>query len=138
MTRAFALWRRLDTPGHDACTLDDTADGWQLEGTAVFLHEGTPARLTYTVVCDAAWRTSHGHLHGWLGGQSVDVTVVRTTAGVWTLNGKVVPGLESYVDLDLGFTPATNLQQLRRVALADGESADVTVAWLDAPFGTLT
>jgi uncharacterized protein len=137
MMRAFALWRRLDTPGHDACSLEATADGWQLEGTAVFLHEGTPARLAYLVACDAAWRTRHGQVRGWLGRQSVDLTVVRTIDGVWTLNDEVVPGLERYVDLDLGFTPATNLQQLRRVALADGESADVPVAWLDAPAGPL-
>lgn len=57
---------------------------------------------------------------------------------MWTLNGAAVPGLESYVDLDLGFTPATNLPQLRRVALADGQGADVPVAWLDVSAGTLT
>jgi hypothetical protein len=53
------------------------------------------------------------------------------------VNGAAVPGLEAYVDLDLGFTPATNLTQLRRVALAPGESAEVPVAWIDAPDGVL-
>jgi hypothetical protein len=138
MTRAFALWRRLDTAGHDACRLEELADGWQVEGTAVFLHEGAPARLAYQVVCDRAWVTRHGRVHGWLAEQLVDFTVGRTSGGVWTLNGEVVPGLERYVDLDLGFTPATNLLQLRRVALADGESADVPVAWIDAPPAGLT
>ncbi len=38
---------------------------------------------------------------------------------------------------DLGFTPSTNLLQLRRLALAEGEAADVRVAWLDAAAGTL-
>ena len=36
-------------------------------------------------------------------------------------NGEVVPGLESSVDLDLGFTPATNALQIRRLALAVGQ-----------------
>jgi hypothetical protein len=138
MTRVFALWRRVDTPGHDACRLEELADGWQLEGTAVFLHEGAPTRLAYQVVCDPTWATRRGRVQGWLGERPVDFTVVRTSGGVWTLNGDVVPGLERYVDLDLGFTPATNLLQLRRVALADGESADVPVAWIDAPPRTLT
>jgi hypothetical protein len=138
MMRASALWRRLDTPGHDACMLEELVDGWQLEGTAVFLHEGASARLTYRVVCDNGWATRQGRVHGWVGAQSVDFTAVRTSGGLWTLNGEVVPGLERYVDLDLGFTPATNLLQLRRVALADGESADVPVAWIDAPPATLT
>jgi len=39
--------------------------------------------------------------------------------------------------LDLGFTPATNLSQLRRIALAEGQAADVPVAWLDVATGSL-
>jgi hypothetical protein len=45
--------------------------------------------------------------------------------------------LDGCVDLDLGFTPATNLFQLRRVALQVGQAADVPVAWLDGFVGTL-
>ena len=89
------------------------------------------------MTCDLAWCTQRGRVRGWLGMQSVEFTVVRTAQGVWTLNGAVVPGLERYVDLDLGFTPATNLSQLRRVALAEGQAADVPVAWLDVSAGTL-
>src|SRR5688500_13030093 len=128
--RAYAFWRRLDTPGHDACRLEQLPAGWQLEGTAVFLHERAPSRLTYRIVCDTAWVTRHGHVHGWLGDRTVDWTVLRTRQGGWTLNGNAVRGLETFVDLDLSFTPATNLQQLRRVKLADGESADLPVTWL--------
>jgi hypothetical protein len=131
MTTSSALWRRLDTPGHDACRLLKSVAGWQLEGTAVFRHEGAPARLSYRLACDPGWRTQRGEIHGWFGEQQVELTVVRSEQGVWTLNGSPVPGLESYVDLDLGFTPATNLPQLRRSALAEGQAADVPVAWLD-------
>ena len=42
------------------------------------------------------------------------------------------------LDLDLGFTPATNMVQLRRVALAIGEDAAFVVAWLDAGEDELT
>jgi uncharacterized protein len=137
MTAILMLWRRLDTPGHEACRLEESDAGWQLEGTAVFLHDGVPAQLTYQVACDPAWCTQEGQVRGWLGGQSVEFTLVRTATGVWSLNGAVVPGLERLADLDLGFTPATNLPQLRRVALAQGQAVDVPVAWLDVVAGTL-
>jgi uncharacterized protein len=48
-----------------------------------------------------------------------------------------MPDLGECVDLDFGFTPATNLSQLRRIALPIGKAAEVPVAWLDAPFGSL-
>lgn len=137
MAVAAILWRRLDTPGHDACYLDRNDIGWTLDGTAVFLQDGVPAQLAYHVDCDLEWHTRQGHVHGSLGVRTVDFAVVRTTAGAWTLNGAVLPGLESCVDLDLGFTPATNLLPVRRLALAEGQAAVAPAAWLDVLDGTL-
>ncbi len=131
------LWRRLDAPGHDACRLERSGSGWRLRGTAVFRHDDAPARLDYRVACDQAWRTLAGEVAGWLGERPVEIAVARTAGGVWTLDGAAVPGLECCVDLDLGFTPPTNLVPLRRLDLAVGEAAEAPAAWLDAADGTL-
>jgi len=138
MAKESILWRRLDTPGHDACGLQGNEAGWRLDGTAVFHDSGAPAVLDYWLACDLAWRTQRGGVRGWLGERSVELVIERTAEGVWTLNDAVVPDLERCVDLDFGFTPATNLPQLRRAALAVGQSADVPAAWLDVSAGTLT
>jgi uncharacterized protein len=135
---ALVLWHRLDTPGHDACRLVARDGGWQLEGTAVFHHEEVPARLSYLVACDSAWLTRSGQVRGWLGQRELELQIVRTVGGAWTLNGVVVPGLERCVDLDLGFTPATNLLPIRRLALAAGEAAEAPAAWLEVETGTLS
>ena len=132
---AAALWRRLDGPGHDACRLERLADGWRLRGTTAFREEGDLHALAYAVECDADWRAWRGSVRGWRGTREVDLVVERTARGAWTLGGAEVPGLEACVDLDFGITPATNLQQLRRMSLAVGESADITVAWLDGTRG---
>jgi hypothetical protein len=137
MTTESILWRRLDAPGHDACRLVRTDEGWQLDGAVAFRHDGDAARLAYRVACDGAWRTRHGTVHGWVGHRPVDVPLRRTAGGVWTLDGRVVPEVGGCVDLDLGFTPATNLFQLRRLALEVGQAADAPVAWWDLQVGTL-
>jgi hypothetical protein len=131
------LWRRLDAPGHDACGLFKTGDGWRVEGAAVFLEREVPVRLVYQVNCDSTWRTTDGRVAGHLGSQAVEFQVRRRVEGVWSSNGRPVPGLDGCVDLDLGFTPATNLLQIRRVNLRVGDAADVPVAWLDVWAGTL-
>jgi hypothetical protein len=135
MVTASTLWRRLDAPGHDACRLRQIEHGWELAGTAVFLHGGEAAQLTYEVLCDAGWVTQHGFVEGWIGSRPVLFRIARTPDGKWILNNTFVPGLEACLDLDLAFTPATNLLQLRRVALTVGQSADVSVAWLDPSTG---
>jgi uncharacterized protein len=68
----------------------------------------------------------------------VELDIVRAEDGGWTLNGAPVPGLEALVDLDLGFTPATNVLPLRRLALPVGGAADAPAAWLDVAAGTLS
>ncbi len=132
-----ACWRRLDTPGHDACRLRRTEEGWLLEGTAVFRHEGGAAVLRYSVACDRDWMSRSGEVRGWIGTQDFHFRMNRTEAGLWTLDGAVCNGLENCSDLDFGFTPATNILQLRRLGLAVGESAEAPTAWLDVPEGVL-
>jgi uncharacterized protein len=135
---ASALWRRLDTPGHDTCCLQQGGIGWSLLGTAVFRHESGPASVAYAVHCDPHWETLSGHIHGVVGGRHVDYRISRSTL-TWTVNGHAVPGLEHLVDLDLGFTPATNFAQLKRVAAAleQGERVEFPVAWFDLGEDTL-
>jgi len=134
---SVALWRRLDTPGHDSVCLESIDDGWRLRGSAVFRHDRAPVRLDYTVECDPNWKTRRGAVQGWVGAEPVSLRVARSPAGVWLLNDASVHGLDGCVDLDFGFSPATNALQLRRIGLAVGVAADVPVAWLDVPGGSL-
>ena len=131
------IWRRLDQPGHEAARLVHHAPFWQLGGTAVFVEARRTCRLEYQVVCDAGWRTLHGRVTGWLGSQPIKVEVYTDSARRWTLNGREAPEVAGCVDLDLAFTPSTNTIPLRRLALNEGERAEVRSAWLKFPDLTL-
>jgi hypothetical protein len=58
--------------------------------------------------------------------------------GRWTMNGAPVPAVDGCLDLDLGFTPATNLLAINRLALSVGQAALAPAAWLDVDAATLT
>ena len=135
--RQTAFWRRLDVPGYDACRLSQLPGGWRLDGATVFRHEQGPARINYVVECDANWRSRIGEIRGVIGDQDWDLRIERSPVGQWTLNGETVKDVDGCLDLDLGFTPSTNLLQLRRVRLEVGAQADVPVAWIDLPGATL-
>lgn len=49
-----------------------------------------------------------------------------------------IEGLGPLLDLDLGFTPATNLLQLKRVRLQIGQRLAIPAAWFDVDATTLT
>jgi hypothetical protein len=136
MTLSSMLWRRVDTPGHDACRLERGDSGFRLRGTTIFRHENGPARLSYSVECDARWHTLSGSVEGFLGDRSLEHAFVRE-GGIWVLDGNPVSGLNHLFDLDFSFTPATNIQQLRRVKIAQGEAVHLPVAWFDVESGAL-
>ena len=131
-----AIWRRLDPPGHEAARLVHHAPFWQLGGTAVFLLD-RPCRLEFQLVCDAAWRTLHGRVSGWYGAEPVKVELYTDTARRWTINGHPAPSVAGCADLDLSFSPATNTIPIRRLALNQGERAEVRSARLSFPDLTL-
>ena len=134
---SVARWRRLDVPGTDECRLARDGGQWLLRGRAMFEEPRGAARLEYRVRCDARWQTIRGDVQGDVGGAPLQLTIARSDAGEWTVNGRPAPDLAGLVDLDLGFTPATNLFPMKRLALAVGESADAEAAWLDDVTWTL-
>ncbi|MFJ6025000.1 putative glycolipid-binding domain-containing protein [Brevundimonas sp. NPDC092305] len=128
MTVAF--WRTLYSPGHDVARLDRVDDGWRLSGTALWIQDGRPARLDYAVALTSGWITRAGRITGFIGEDPVDRRITLTD-GRWALDGVEQPELDRLIHLDFGFTPATNLQQLKHADLAIGEAADIHAAWID-------
>jgi hypothetical protein len=133
----FAAWRLLDRPGCDAALLQRSERGWLLRGAAAFDYDGGSVAVAYQVEVDARWETTRGILSGFLGDKTIEHEIWRDDAG-WRLNGVRVAGLEHLVDLDYGFTPATNALQLSRIALKPGQRADVPVVWFDLDSASLT
>lgn len=116
---ATAYWTRLDTDGRDACRLIETRGGWRLIGCATFVHEGMTCILPYRVDCDAGWRTLSARVDGSVGLDRLAFEIVRS-GDDWLFDGEVQPEAAGCVDLDLGFTPATNLLPMRRLAPDSG------------------
>ena len=133
----FAVWTRLDRPGRDAALLEAHAGGWLLRGAAAFDHELGSAVVAYEVQVNARYETTRGALSGFLGAATIRREILRDDGG-WRLDGARVDGLEGLVDLDYGFTPATNVLQLMRMALPSGRKAELPVAWFDLDSAALT
>jgi hypothetical protein len=126
------LWRSIRWAGHEAARVAPSGAGWRLEGVAAFAQEGEPVQLRYVVDCDAGWVTRHAEVEGWVGAHRVDVAI-EASEGRWKLNGAECPGVAGCIDVDLNFSPSTNLLPIRRLALTVGQSANVRAAWLRFP-----
>jgi uncharacterized protein len=132
-TESRMRWRRLDVPGREEARVERTDTGWRLTGELEVEEAGIAARLRYAIDCDQEWHTRSAAIEGEAGGGPIRFLLAADSAGHWTCNGTPVPELAGALDVDLGFTPATNTLPIRRLALAVGESARVRSAWLRFP-----
>ena len=130
---AVFLWRKVDLTGHDSCRLFKLANGWRLSGAAMFLDNGKPCHLQYDVATDRAWKTRSAKVSGYIGRKAVDIRIASAGAARWQFNGILRKSVTSCIDVDLGFTPATNLIALRRLALKIGQRAEAPAAYLQFP-----
>lgn len=130
---AAILWKRLDVEGHDACRLLRLGHGWQLNGHAIFEHEGRPCSLRYMAECDDAWQARLANVEGWLDAAELKFEIRKTGDAKWSLNGVEQPQAEGCIDVDLGFTPATNLIAIRRFNLGIGQKTPAPAAYLSFP-----
>jgi hypothetical protein len=129
-TIAKVHWRALDREGEDNCRLARVGHGWLLIGHARF-HDGEGyAALDYVVRCDDEWHTLSADVAGTHGRRELSLTMERQ-GGAWTLNGQDQPDVQGALDLDLSFTPATNLMPIRR--LYGGLEVQCRAAWLTYP-----
>jgi hypothetical protein len=127
------LWRRTDKPGHEFARIYPAGSSWRLEGTAVFSNEANPCRLDYSIVCDSEWRTQSALVEGWVGSERKRFEITAGPERNWELNGIEIGAVGGCSDIDLGFSPSTNLLPIRRLQLWIGQSAEVTAAWLRFP-----
>jgi uncharacterized protein len=127
------LWRRIDQFGHESARLVSGDSEHVLSGAAVFIHEGRACRLDYRIACDLSWQTRSADVTGWVGDQATETKITVDARGRWILNGAEVPALDGCLDIDLNFSPSTNLLPIRRLNPQVGSRVMVQAAWLRFP-----
>lgn len=120
-------------PGHEYCSVYQEAERWFVSGTAVFNNNGEPCRLEYLIECNNDWETSAARVSGWVGEKVIDIELGVEFDRRWLLNGVEQPVVHGCTDVDLNFSPSTNLLPIRRLNLAVGQHALVNAAWLRFP-----
>jgi hypothetical protein len=131
------LWRRLDLPGHEVAEITQHRNRWNLAGIALFAYRRQPCRLDYEIECDMSWGTRDVTVRGQIGEAPVSLVLSRGPDDSWLANDVPQPAVQGCIDVDLGFSPSTNLLPIRRLKLDIGASATVRAAWVRFPDLTL-
>jgi uncharacterized protein len=68
-----------------------------------------------------------------IGTKRVAVKIKADSKGQWLYNGERVSSVQGCIDVDLGFSPSTNLLPINRLKLLPGQAQEVTAAWVAFP-----
>ncbi|MEM8976605.1 MAG: putative glycolipid-binding domain-containing protein [Pseudomonadota bacterium] len=125
------MWRRIDVPGMEACSIKKGSAGSVISGMAIYASENAPVRIGYSVTCTSDWECSAATVDRWIGEEKLKISLRRLEDGRWSANDQVIDGVDALLDIDLGFTPATNTNAIKRLNLGVGGSSEFTAVWLD-------
>ncbi len=126
------MWSRLDTPSMEHLALIMRHDEAVADGIVLGVENDAAFRLRYKLRCDSRWRVRRVEVNFVDGGRGLSLTA--NGEGRWfDESGAAVPALDDCVDVDITATPLTNTLPIRRLALRQGESADIKVAYVTIP-----
>jgi hypothetical protein len=126
------VWKSIPWPGHEWARLSEN----RLEGAAVLMDDGRPCRLDYVIVLNEDGSTRSTNVDGWIGEREVHIQIEAANRQ-WRMNGDVQRQVQGCTDVDLNFSPSTNVLPIRRLQLDLGIGQDVRAAWLRFPSMTL-
>lgn len=123
-------WTSEVLDSREEFTLASTDTGYRLTGAVRIVWDETPVEITYRVDCAPDWTTRAAMVEI----PALDMELLlRVDAASWIVDGEPRPDLEGCVDVDLGWTPATNTLPIRRLDAAADEPQTIRAAWLRWP-----
>jgi hypothetical protein len=124
------MWSAWEGPGLGHLRLAVRDSGVVADGVVLGVAEGRPFRVAYEVRCDANWRVRAARVGA--PGEPPKVELLSDGEGNWTgSDGRTVTYLQGCEYVDISETPFTNTLPIRRLGLAPGDSAEISVAYVD-------
>lgn len=127
------LWANRDSENFDCCSLLQTERGFLLRGVALLSADNLPMRVSYSVDCTDRWETQMVEVRAWKGDHEALISLQVDEDHRWWQDGNEQVDFRGLVDVDLGFTPATNTLPIRRMKLEKGGSDLTTTVWVQFP-----
>jgi uncharacterized protein len=134
---ADLIWYSAELQSSEHFVSEVGDEGQRLRGIVVLPIDGRPGHLSYQIAADAAWRTRQVDILIGRPEGETHIGIAVSGSAQWVKDGEPMPELSGCLDIDLGWTPATNTFQIRRLGLGVGDRQTLDVAWMRFPELTL-
>lgn len=126
------LWKRLDTHGLEECMAHKIDHHQILYGKSMFFEDEKICNLNYRVLCDMNWRSAGASVKGYIDEKEISVEIIKN-GETWLVNNQEQQTLKNCSEIDLGFTPSTNLMPIKQMMERNLTELEIETAWLKFP-----
>ena len=127
------LWKSQRLHSAEHCTVSKHGKGHRLAGIVVLPIDSRPGHISYVIDVDDAWRSQSAELSVVAGETRRRMRLALASPGRWKIDGSSQGRFDGCIDIDLGFSPATNTLPIRRLRLDVGGIAQLTAVWVRFP-----
>jgi hypothetical protein len=127
------LWRWLQGSGLERFEFLRIGDEWLFRGTILTLSHDAAAEARYEITCDRSFHTRAANIsvRDAVGERKLQISAED---GRWFENGVENQTVAGAIDIDLGWSPATNTLPIKRLKLEIGQaSGEFIAAWVRFP-----
>lgn len=130
-------WKPIAGVGLEHLELTQTKNGIQANSVVIGSKNQYDYRIHYSIEVDNQNKVRRV-LISLLGYEEKTVSLTADGKGNWfDKDGKILSDLKNCYEIDISATPFTNTLAIRRLNLAKGESADLSVVYISVPDFTI-
>jgi hypothetical protein len=133
------MWQRVNGTGLERLQLTTTADGFTAVGMLMGIEADKPFVASYSIRGAASWIIKKAVIMVW-DDPARNLILHSGNRGEWGIRGTQVSAasdlagsLDECFDIDIYPSPFTNTLPIRRLQLSPGDSAEITVAFIELP-----
>lgn len=130
-------WRRFDERGEERSVFICDAGTCVVEGIGAVAINGSGLIFEYRIEHDVGWSPVRATIVSRLGPDEFRLALEHRADGTWTVDGLHVAEYDGCTDIDLAFSPSTNVTTIRRLALEPGKQGRSTAVYVTEPELTL-
>lgn len=125
------LWTGREYQSLENCLVNTSSAGAEITSTIIGYSENKIYKTEYCIKTNHNWETVFFEISSRHSNKFRVARLESDGKGNWSTSGKRVDQFEGCIDIDISLTPFTNSLPIKRLKLAQDESQEIQVIYLD-------
>jgi hypothetical protein len=125
------LWTGREYYSMENCLVSSKEDGTEINSTIIGYYDKKIYKVDYRIKTNNKWETIFFEINSRYKNQIQSIKAIGDGKGNWMSDNENLNEFYECIDIDIPLTPLTNTLPIKRLQLAEGQSREIKVLYLD-------